>query len=200
MCKRTRRVAVLVSHTGSNLRALCEAAAAPGSEFAVALVISNNSGSLGLAHARKLGIATTHMSAKTHPDPSERDRAMCRVLEEHAINLVVSAGYVKKVGPRTLQAFERRIINIHPALLPRHGGPGMYGAAVHRAVLDAGDRFTGPSVHYLTDEYDAGEVIAQREIPVLDNDTVESVAARVLEQEHLLLPAVVQRLAAEMQS
>lgn len=125
---------------------------------------------------------------------------MNMALTRYSIDLVVTAGYLKKIGPRTLRAYQQRIINIHPALLPRHGGPGMYGAAVHQAVLDAGDQTTGPSVHYVTPDYDVGPVIARTEIPVLPGDTAESLAARVLPQEHVLLPATVRRLAAQGQT
>ncbi|WP_043183130.1 phosphoribosylglycinamide formyltransferase [Streptomyces sp. NRRL F-5123] len=191
------RVAVLVSHTGSNLRALYEASKEPAAGYEIALVISNNSGSRGLAFARGHGIPAAHLSGRTHLDPGSLDDAVLALLDAHRTDLVVTAGYMKKVGPRTLAAYAGRIVNVHPALLPRHGGPGMYGAAVHQAVLDSGDRVTGPSVHYVTAEYDAGEVIARREVPVLPDDTAESLAGRVLEQEHLLLPAVVRAIAAE---
>jgi phosphoribosylglycinamide formyltransferase 1 len=196
----TFRVALLLSHTGSNLRALHDASRVPSSRFEIALVISNNSASQGLAYARQHGIPTAHMSSRTHPDPADLDDAMSNALAGHSIDLVVTAGYLKKVGPRTLHAYQQRIINIHPALLPRHGGPGMYGTAVHQAVLNAGDQTTGPSVHYVTAGYDAGPVIARQEIPVLPGDTAESLAARVLQQEHVLLPATVRRLAAEGQT
>jgi phosphoribosylglycinamide formyltransferase-1 len=169
----TFRVAPLLSHTGSNLRALHDASRVPGSRFEIALVISNNSASQGLAYARQHGIPTAHLSSRTHADPADLDDAMNNALARHSIDLAVTAGYLKKIGPRTLRA---------------------------QAVLDAGDQTTGPSVHYVTADYDAGPVIARKEIPVLPGDTAESLAARVLQQEHVLLPATVRRLAAEGQT
>ncbi len=161
----------------------------------IAVVISNNSGSGALAHARDEGIAHAHLSGTTHPDPAQLDQAMLKVLREHAVDLVVTAGYMKKIGPTVLGANEGRIINIHPALLPRHGGPGMHGRHVHEAVLASGDTISGASVHHVTANYDEGPVIARREVPVLPNDTPETLASRVLATEHQLLPDTVQALA-----
>lgn len=192
----TFAVAVLASHHGSNLRALHEASTAVGSGFNVALVISNNRGSGALEYAREHDIAALLLSRNTYPDQLDLDEAMRAALVQHSIRLVVTAGYLKKIGPRTLEAFEGRIINIHPALLPKYGGQGMYGAAVHEAVLDSGDQVTGASVHHVTAHYDEGPVIGAQEVAVEAGDTVESLSSRVLEAEHRLLPAVVKRLAA----
>ncbi|SEL94457.1 phosphoribosylglycinamide formyltransferase [Streptacidiphilus jiangxiensis] len=188
-------VAVLASHNGSNLRALTAAARQPGSAYAVALVISNNSASGALAHAVEQGIAHAHLSGRTHPDPDALDQAMLALLREHDVALVVTAGYMRKIGPAVLAAYEGALVNVHPALLPRHGGPGMYGRHVHEAVLADGDLVSGASVHLLTDHYDEGRVLAQAEVPVLPDDTPDTLAARVLEVEHRLLPATVQQLA-----
>jgi phosphoribosylglycinamide formyltransferase-1 len=192
------RVAVLVSHTGSNLRALHEASRGADAGFTVGLVVSNNSGSQALAYARDWGIPGRHMSLRTHATAEELDAAMLDELVARGIGLVVTAGYMKKLGPRTLAGYENRVINIHPSLLPRHGGRGMFGLAVHQAVLPSWDRVTGASIHYVTAEYDAGEVIARHEVPVLPEDTAESLAARVLAAEHQLLPEVVKRIAARL--
>ncbi|MFI5529341.1 phosphoribosylglycinamide formyltransferase [Kitasatospora sp. NPDC051853] len=192
----TFKVAVLASHTGSNLRALTADAPLPGSGYAVALVVSNNSGSGALAHARELGIPALHLSGRTHPDPDALDRALLDALLHHGVDLVVTAGYLRRVGPAVLAAYAGRIVNVHPSLLPRHGGPGMHGTHVHTAVLAAGDTVSGASVHHVTAEYDEGPVIARREVPVLPDDTPDTLAARVLTAEHTLLPATVRRLAA----
>lgn len=190
-------VAVLVSHTGSNFRALHEASLAPAAQFTICLVVSNNSGSQALAYARNRGIPNRHLSSRTHATREKLDAALLDELTARGIGLVVTAGYMKKIGPLTRAAYENRIINIHPALLPHHGGPGMYGLAVHQAALAAGDTVSGPSIHYVTTDYDAGEVIARREVPVLPGDTAETLAARVLMAEHRLLPEVVGRIAAQ---
>lgn len=193
----TFAVAVLASHNGSNLRALHAASGSADSGFEVALVISNNRNSGALAYAREHGIPACHLSRVTHPDPQDLDETMRAVLVEHSIQLVVTAGYLKKVGPRTLSAFAGRIINIHPSLLPKYGGQGMYGAAVHEAVLASGDLITGASVHHVTANYDEGPVIGVQKVAVEPGDTVESLSSRVLDAEHVLLPAVVKRLAIE---
>ncbi|WP_036566763.1 phosphoribosylglycinamide formyltransferase [Nocardia sp. BMG51109] len=188
-------VAVLASHNGSNLRALHSASLDPGARFTVGLVISNNSGSPALAFAREVGIPALHLSGHTHPEPDALDEAMRNALFEHAVGLVVAAGYLKKIGPRTRSEYAARIINVHPALLPRHGGKGMYGKAVHEAVLAAGDTVTGPTVHMVTDDYDAGPILGRSEVPVLADDTAETLAERVSAAEHELLPSVVQQIA-----
>ncbi|MFI9411932.1 phosphoribosylglycinamide formyltransferase [Nocardia gamkensis] len=189
------RVGVIASHNGSNLRALHKASLSPDARFEIALVISNNSGSGALAYAREHDIPALHMSGRTHADSDDLDDAMRLALVEHSVDLVVTAGYMKKIGARTRKEYSSRIINIHPALLPRHGGQGMFGQAVHKAVLESGDQVSGPSVHLVTEEYDTGEVIAQTEVPVLADDTVESLGARVLAAEHTLLPFVVRQMA-----
>ncbi|MER5640201.1 phosphoribosylglycinamide formyltransferase [Kitasatospora sp. NPDC002227] len=189
------KVAVLASHTGSNLRALTAAAALPQAAFTVELVVSNNSASGALAHARELGIPWLHLSGRTHPDQEQLDLAMLAALTEHRIDLVVTAGFLRKIGPITLSGYAGRIVNIHPSLLPRHGGPGMHGLHVHESVLASGDTVSGASVHHVTANYDEGPVIASREVPVLSGDSVESLAARVLTAEHGLLAETVQALA-----
>jgi phosphoribosylglycinamide formyltransferase 1 len=192
------RLGVLASHGGTNLQALCDRAVLPGSAFEVSLVISNNSASGALERARRMGIPAIHLSGKTHTTPEALDNAILSALRDAGAQLVVAAGYMKKIGPQTIAAYPGRILNIHPALLPRHGGQGMYGQTVHEAVLAAGDRMTGVSIHLVTDEYDRGPLVAQQEVPVLDGDTVETLAARVLAVEHQLLPDTVQELAVQL--
>ena len=189
------KVAVLASHTGSNLRALHTAAQQPDTTFTIALIISNNRTSGALAYAQEHHIPHAHLSGRTHPEPAALDTAILQTLHQHQIDLLVTAGYMKKLGPATLAAYQGRILNIHPSLLPRHGGKGMYGMNVHQAVLAAGDTVSGASVHLVTADYDAGPVIAQRQVPVLVTDTPQTLAARVLAAEHHLLPTVVRAMA-----
>jgi phosphoribosylglycinamide formyltransferase-1 len=159
------------------------------------VVISNNSESMALERARKAGIPRYHISARTHPGEAE-DRAILRTLRAHDVDIVVLAGYMKQLGPATLEAFRGRILNIHPALLPRFGGRGMYGTRVHEAVLQAGETVTGVTVHVVDDLYDHGRILAQCPVPVLAGDTVDSLAERVLRQEHRLYAETLQRIAA----
>lgn len=156
------------------------------------MLISNNSGARALERARAAGIDALHISAKTHDDP---DVAICDALESRGVELVVLAGYMRKLGPRTLARYRNRILNVHPALLPRHGGQGMYGGAVHEAVLASGDVVTGVSVQIVDEEYDHGPVIAQRQTAVLEGDTVEALSARVLKLEHELYVETIGRIA-----
>lgn len=195
MVVRKLKVGVLASHEGTTLQALIEACARDDLNAEVALVISNNSDSGALRRARNVGIPTAHLSGNTHPEPRTLDLAVRDCLQEHRIDLVVLAGYMKKVGPATLGSFKGRIINTHPALLPRFGGQGMYGLHVHRAVLDAREEASGASVFIVDETYDAGLVVAQTQVPVMVDDTPESLAERVQAAERTLLVAVVKRAA-----
>jgi phosphoribosylglycinamide formyltransferase 1 len=141
-------------------------------------------------------VATAHLSGATHPDPARLDAAILDALVGHDVELIVLAGYLKKLGPQTLRHFEGRVLNIHPALLPKFGGRGMYGLRVHEAVLAAGERETGAIIHVVDDEYDHGRIVAQCRVPVMAGDTAESLAARVLEREHVFLVDTLARIVA----
>ena len=182
------RVAVGASGGGSNLGALLDAFP-PGSDAEIVLVISDRPGAGALERAARRGVPTVVLD-----DPSSGDEWNAQ-LAAHRADLVVLAGYLKLVPPEVIANWSGRIINIHPALLPDFGGPGMYGLRVHRAVIDSGARETGASVHLVTEEYDRGAVLAQARVPVETGDTPERLAARVLEAEHRLLPAVVRAAA-----
>ncbi len=161
----------------------------------VCMVISNNSGSLVLERARREGIPSYHLSEKTHPRPEELDRAILHALEEHKVNLVLLAGYMKKLGPQTISRYRGHILNTHPALLPKFGGKGMYGESVHEAILAAGERVSGVTIHQVDEEYDHGPIVAQCEVPILDDDTVDSLRKRVQKCEHSFLVEILQQIA-----
>lgn len=184
------RLAVFVSGGGSNLEALCEYFAQPAhrERAQVVLVISNKetAGALQRAHARHIA---THVCA----DPSDGE-ALHAVLSQHRIDVVVLAGYLKLVPPPVIRTWHGRIVNIHPALLPAFGGPGMYGRRVHEAVVSSGARISGATVHFVDEHYDRGAIIAQWPVPVLHTDTAESLSQRVLTVEHQLLPRCVDAL------
>ncbi len=150
----------------------------------ISVVISNNSDSLALERAKRAGIPCFHLSSVTHPRFEDLDLAIHDTLQEHGVDLVVLVGYLKKLGSRTLSAYRNRILNIHPALLPKYGGKGMFGRAVHEAVLSSGDKMTGVTIHLVDERYDHGPIIAQCQIPILENDTVDSLSTRVLAKEH----------------
>ena len=178
------RVAVLASGGGTNLQALLDTCRGPAPAHVV-LVVSNNPQAGALERARKAGVEAVVLD-----DPRDGS-ALVGLLEAHDIDLVVLAGYLKLVPKLVVAAFEGRMLNIHPALLPSFGGKGMYGHHVHEAVLASGATLSGPTVHLVSTEYDEGHIVAQWPVPVTADDTPDTLAARVLEVEHQLLPAVV---------
>ncbi len=180
------RVAVLASGGGTDLQSLLDASRDPGAGFAVALVISNRPGAGALARGAGAGAAT----ALVREDGDDAERLLA-LLAGSRVGLVVLAGYLKLVPAAVVSRYAGRMINIHPALLPAFGGAGMYGRRVHEAVLASGARVSGPTVHLVDERYDHGLILAQWPVPVLAADTPETLAARVLEAEHRLLPAVV---------
>ena len=186
---------VLASHGGTNLQAIIDSCRSAAADAEVRVVISNNSRSLALERARRANIPASHLSSGTHPAPDLLDEAITETLQRHGVQVVALAGYMKMLGPRTLDAYRNRILNVHPALLPKFGGPGMYGERVHEAVLASGDSVSGVTIHLVDEEYDHGPVVAQTQVPVLPDDTPDTLAARVLEQEHILYPETIQRIA-----
>ncbi|MEO8449030.1 MAG: phosphoribosylglycinamide formyltransferase [Gemmatimonadota bacterium] len=178
------RVAVFISGRGSNLAALI-GALRERPDATVALVVSNRPDAGGVEVARREGIPTAVLQSSAEP------AEWLALLDQWRVDFVVLAGFLKQVPSRVVQRFAGRIINIHPALLPKYGGPGMYGLHVHRAVLAGGDAESGATVHLVTERYDEGPVLGQARVPVLPGDTPESLAQRVLAAEHRLLPAAV---------
>lgn len=189
------RIAVLASGNGTTLQAVIDACAAGVLDGDVVIVIGNNSGAGAAARAARHNIGFVHLSGMTHPDPAALDTAIRDALAACDPDVVVLAGYMKQLGPATLDRFAGRIINTHPSLLPRHGGKGMYGRRVHAAVIAAGDRTTGISVHLVDADYDTGTVIARRAVDVDPADDADSLAARVQARERPFLVEVLQRMA-----
>ena len=188
-------IGVLASHNGTNFQAILDACNSGLLAARVSVLISNNSRSGAMARAESAGIRTAHLSSKTHPGDDELDTAVAGVLQETDTELVVLAGYMKKLGPRVLTGWADRIINVHPSLLPRHGGHGFYGERVHQAILDAGDTETGATVHLVSGEYDTGPTLAQVRIPVNAGDDAASLASRLRPHEHALLIDVITQFA-----
>ncbi len=151
------------------------------------VVICNNSKAKVLSRARNAGISTFHLSSQTHKNPSALDQKIRQVLVEHQVDLVITLGYMKKLGPDTLSYYQGRIVNIHPSLLPKYGGSGMYGIRVHEAVIANADSETGVSIHLVDSDYDTGPIIAQTRIAVESGDSATSLAKRVLDVEHKFL-------------
>ena len=178
-----RRIAVLASGGGSNLQAILDHLAARGDRRGgdVALVVAGKETAGALERGRRAGVVTAVAASAT----------LGSLLDEHRIDLVVLAGYLSLVPEEVTARWAGRMLNVHPALLPAFGGHGLYGARVHRAVLESGARLSGVTVHFVDAHYDRGPIVAQWPVPVLDGDTAESLAGRVLRVEHLLFPRVV---------
>lgn len=191
------RIAVLGSGRGSNFKAILDAIHGGRiPNVTVSVVISNNSDAGILETARANGLPAVHLSGKQFPTEEAFADALLRTFSEHNVHLIVLAGYMKLLHLRVIRQYRNRIVNIHPALLPKFGGRGMYGMRVHEAVLAAGEKFSGATVHLVDEEYDRGAIIMQRSVPVTDGDTPESLAAKVLRVEHEIYPEAL-RLFAE---
>lgn len=173
------RIGVLASHEGTTLQCILDACASGRIDGLVATVISNNSSSGALRRAAASGSARLHLSSATHGDPVALDLAIRDALLRAEVHVVFLGGYMKRLGPHTLKAFQGRILNTHPALLPKFGGQGMFGDRVFEAVLAAGEPETGASVHVVDAEYDTGAVVRQSRVPVFPGDRLESLKARV---------------------
>lgn len=188
------RIAVLASGGGTNLQALADYLDTLGTRRGgeIVLVASDRSSAHALERARARGIATRTLVTRANPAGVE----LAAALAEHDVDLVVLAGYLRLVPADVVRRWAGRIVNVHPALLPAFGGAGMYGQRVHQAVLDAGMKVTGVTVHFVDEVYDRGTIIAQWPVPVLAGDDAQTLGARVLRVEHLLFPRAVDAVAA----
>jgi phosphoribosylglycinamide formyltransferase 1 len=184
------RVGVLVSGRGSNLQAILDAAARDGFPARVELVVSDREDAFALERAAQAGVPGVFLNPKDHPDRVAFDAALVRLLEERRVGLVCLAGFMRILGPAFVRAFAGRLMNVHPALLPAF--PGLHA---HRQALDYGVKVSGATVHFVDEGVDTGPVIAQVCVPVLDDDTEESLSARILTEEHRLYPEAVRLFA-----
>ena len=191
------KIGVLASGGGTNLQSIIDRSNDGTLHGDVVVVISNNSGVKALDRARTHGIDALHISSVTEGSPEEVDRRITGEMLKRDVDLVVLAGYMKKIGPALIETYANRIINIHPALLPKFGGKDMYGIRVHEAVVAAGEKESGATVHVVDGRYDHGKILAQVKVPVFPDDTPETLQKRVLEQEHKVLPATINTLAEE---
>jgi len=176
------KIGFMASHGGSGMRAVLEAMD-NGLDATATVLICNNQNAAAFTLAKRHNIPSYHLSGKTHPDPELLDRAICATLRKHAVDLVMLSGYMKLLGPFTLQAYRNRILNIHPALLPEFGGQGMYGDRVHRAVIDNQETTSGASVHIVTAEYDQGPVLNQQQAQLEKDETVASLREKIQKLE-----------------
>ncbi len=187
------KIAVLVSGGGTNLQALIDARKAgkiPGGE--IALVVSSSAGAFALERARRAGIPAAVLPRRRFAAQEEYDGALLALLEKNGVGLVVLAGFLTFIGPRVVERYRNRIINVHPSLIPSFCGPGFYGLHVHEAALRRGVKVTGATVHFVNEVCDGGPIILQKAVEVLPGDTPQTLQRRVMEQaEWKLLPRAV---------
>lgn len=189
------QLGVLASGNGTNLQAIFDAIDDGRLQARVTVVISNHHDAYALERARQHGVPAIHLSRKQFPTAEEFNRSFLELLRKHGVDLIVLAGYMKLIDSSIVQAYRHRMLNIHPALLPAFGGKGMYGMHVHEAVIESGAKVSGVTVHMVDEQFDHGPIVMQQAVEVLDTDTPETLAARILPEEHRLYPRAIQLFA-----
>lgn len=189
-----KKVAIFASGRGSNAKAIVDHSHAKETHYEVALIISNRKEAGVLTWAQYLSIPTTVTSRSTFYDTHD----ILEILEAHGIDFIVLAGFLLLIPDYLIAAYPDRIVNIHPALLPKYGGKGMYGHHIHKAVKQAKDARSGISIHLVNEEYDEGRIIFQTQCELSKKDTVEDIAARVLRLEHAFYPRIINGIASHL--
>ncbi len=188
------RVAVFISGRGTGLQALIDASKAGTLSAKIVLVVSSNPEAHGLERAKRAGIPIFVYETKSYLSPLLAGEALLSKLLEHRTEFVALAGYLKMIPSIVLRAYPNKVVNIHPALLPKYGGKGFYGHRVHEAVIAAHDKESGATVHLVDEVYDHGRILEQIRVPVLPGDTPETLAARILVEEHKIYPQALEKL------
>jgi phosphoribosylglycinamide formyltransferase 1 len=188
-------ITVFASHGGSDMQAIIDGCKSGKIHADVVAMITNNEDSMAYERAAREDIDRYYLSHKVITNQAELESKMLEVLDSHHTDMIFLAGYMRKLGDSILQKYHNRVFNIHPALLPKYGGKGMYGNHVHEAVIAAGERVSGVTIHRVNEQYDSGDIIAQTEVPVLEGDTAETLAARVLTREHEFLVEIIGKIA-----
>ncbi len=192
---RPARIGVLVSGHGTNLQAILDACGRGDIRGNVAVVVASRFGAHAVERARQASVPAIVLAPRSFPGRDAYDAKLAEVLRAHEVDLICLAGFLRILTPGFVAQFAGRIMNIHPALLPAFGGRGMYGAHVHRAVLASGVKISGCTVHFVDETPDGGPIILQAAVPVHDDDTEETLAARVAEEEHRLYPEAIKLFA-----
>lgn len=189
-------ICIFASGSGTNFKAILEAKKSGIIVSDIKLLVTNNSDCGAVAIAKENNIPVFHISRKVYPDLSDENYAnlFMQKFAEHEIDLIVLAGYMKMMSPVIIRKFPKRIINIHPALLPKFGGKGMYGMNVHRAVIEAGEKVSGITIHFVNEKYDEGEIIFQKTVDVADDDDADSLQKKVLKLEHKYYSEVIHKI------
>jgi phosphoribosylglycinamide formyltransferase 1 len=189
-----KRVALLASGGGSNVEALLTAMKDPAFPAEAVLVFSNRPGAGVLERAKKFGVRTEMRDHKAYPSREAFDAEVIRLVKEVRADYLCLGGYTRIVSPEFARAFRGRILSVHPSLLPKFGGPGMYGIHVHEAALAAGATESGATIHWVDEGVDTGGILLQKSVPVLPGDTPATLAARVLEAEHAIFPEALRKV------
>ena len=192
------KIGVMASGGGSNFKAIIDRIGEGDLEAQCKFLITNNGTCGAVSHAEEFGIPVHHISGKTHPEQTVYEAALLEVLDRYNVDLLILAGYMKALPVSFVRRMAGRILNIHPSLLPKYGGKGFWGIHVHEAVIAAHEKESGATVHLVSEEIDQGKILAQVKVPVLEGDTPEVLAARVLEQEHNLYWKTIRDYAAEL--
>ena len=182
------RLAIFASGSGSNFEAIARAIEEEALPARLVLCLSNRPAAGVFERAARFGVPAETLSPSDFAEEADYEAALLNLLIRYDVTFIALAGYLRKIPPGVVHAFSKRIINIHPALLPAFGGHGMYGDRVHQAALDYGVRWSGATVHFVDNDYDTGPIVLQEPVPVHLDDTPETLAARVLEAEHRLYP------------
>ena len=194
-----KRIAVFVSGGGTNLQALIDAQGKTLTSGKITLVVANNAGAYALERAKNAGIATEVVLKKECGSQEAFEERLKEVLTAHGIDIIVLAGFMTILTENFTSAYPKRILNVHPSLIPSFCGEGFYGLRVHQAALDYGVKVTGATVHFVNEIPDGGEIIAQKAVYIEDGDTPETLQRRVMEQaEWILLPQAAEKVCAEL--
>ena len=189
------KIGVLASGNGTNLQAIMDACNRGEIPGRVVVAVSNNPKARALGRARLAGIPAVAMHHRAFPDRDTFDAKLVAILHSYEVDLVCLAGFLRVLGPSFIRQFPERVMNIHPALLPAFGGLGMYGDRVHQTVLESGGRFSGCTIHFANEAPDGGPIILQAVVPVYDTDSAQTLAERVVAEEHRLYPEAVKLFA-----
>ncbi|MFP4366184.1 MAG: phosphoribosylglycinamide formyltransferase [Bacteroidales bacterium] len=182
-------IAVFASGSGTNFQALVDYFS-DNRDINISLLLCNRPGAMVLERAERAGIKNFVFTRQE----LENTSVVKDIMESHNIHFIVLAGFLLKIPKNILETWSDRIVNIHPALLPKYGGKGMYGMKVHKAVIESGDRFSGITIHMINEEYDKGNIVSQHTCEVREDDTPESLAGRIHELEHYWYPRIIEKL------
>jgi len=188
------KIAVFISGGGTNLQSLIDASKEGRLSAEIVLVVSSKANAYGLERAKNAGIDTFVFKMKNYPGREEAEKDLLEMLQEYGVEYIALAGYLKLIPASLIKKYRHRIANIHPALLPKYGGKGMYGHHVHEAVIAAGDKESGATVHIVDEIYDHGKILIQEKVPVMPDDDADKLAARVLKIEHKIYPTALENL------